>query len=276
MKPDMLPVTGIALSVIFWVVDSSLDVLLFGADKSILENIISPGGVELWMRSLVVCLLMIFSLYTRQMLQRQMKVSAELEKYKKELEEIVDSRTEELRYKNQLLENEIVVRKNTEETLELISSTDPLTNLYNRRKFSEILKSKFDCRSNLELSLMLCDIDKFKRINDGYGHNTGDQVLIAFSKLISDSVRKTDVVARWGGEEFVFLLPDTSLELAFTIAEKLRNKIAEYPFSQVGEVTASFGVATFMPEDHEEDLFGRADSALYIAKEMGRNQVSTG
>ena len=276
MKPNMLPVAGIALSVSFWVIDSAIDVLLLGESESILENIISPRGVELWMRTLVVCLLVAFSFYARKRLQEQMSVTTELERYKKELEALVTERTEDLCNKNQMLENEIVVRKITEETLELISSTDPLTGLFNRRKFSEILKSELECecRSNIELSLVLCDIDNFKQINDSYGHNAGDKVLMAFSRLIAESLRKTDVVARWGGEEFLILLPDTSIELAISIAEKLRVKIAEYPFEQVGVVTASFGVATFMPEDSEEDLFGRADSALYKAKERGRNLVS--
>ena len=123
------------------------------------------------------------------------------------------------------------------------------------------------------MALVMFDVDHFKRINDTYGHNVGDEVLKALANLVSTEVRVTDFFGRWGGEEFVLLLRDDDCEAAMAAAEKLRNLIASSDIPSVGKVTCSFGVAAWMLGDTEASLVARADKALYAAKHAGRNCV---
>lgn len=152
---------------------------------------------------------------------------------------------------------------------------DPLTRLYNRRRFLELLERgiKNALHRNIDLSVIFFDIDHFKKINDTYGHNTGDEVLKGLSSLVSATIRHSDIFARWGGEEFLLLLESTSLENAARAAEKIRKAIMEHEFPDVKQVTCSFGVTSFHPADTGESFINRADTALYRAKESGRNRV---
>jgi diguanylate cyclase (GGDEF)-like protein/PAS domain S-box-containing protein len=152
---------------------------------------------------------------------------------------------------------------------------DALTHIYNRRRFIELLDRgiKNSQRLNHDLSLVFFDIDHFKNINDTYGHNIGDEVLKALTALTSQTIRSSDIFARWGGEEFLILIESTSLENAAKMAEKLRKIIMEYDFPEVKKVTCSFGVASYHHDETGETFIGRADSALYRAKESGRNRV---
>lgn len=150
---------------------------------------------------------------------------------------------------------------------------DPLTKLYNRNTALEAVQSKTNCT---KLGLIIIDIDHFKMVNDTYGHNTGDEVLKELAHILSKSIRKNDLVARWGGEEFILLIPNTSLIEAESIAEKLRLQIEKYSFPIVKNITASFGVSLCeSPEQTFNELFECADKALYQAKNLGRNRVST-
>jgi diguanylate cyclase (GGDEF)-like protein len=167
--------------------------------------------------------------------------------------------------------------------LEALATTDPLTRLLNRRALLERLSREVDRAKRYEskLTLLLLDIDHFKRINDERGHLVGDGVLRQIGALIEASVRTVDIAARYGGEEFVLILPETSQDGGIIFAERLRESIERYPFDASGEeplhLTASIGVATFPSPRVEstEDLFARADEALYRAKSSGRNQVRT-
>jgi diguanylate cyclase (GGDEF)-like protein len=152
---------------------------------------------------------------------------------------------------------------------------DPLTKVYNRRRFLELLERgmKNALHRNIDLSVIFFDIDHFKKINDTYGHNTGDEVLKGLSSLVSAAIRHSDIFARWGGEEFLLLLESTSLENAARAAEKIRKTIMEHEFPDVKQVTCSFGVTSFHPADTGESFINRADTALYRAKESGRNRV---
>jgi diguanylate cyclase (GGDEF)-like protein len=159
--------------------------------------------------------------------------------------------------------------------------TDPLTSLANRRAFDERLEHVLNqCdRYNESVSLILADIDHFKRVNDSYGHFAGDEVLRSVAQVIGSSVRTIDLVARYGGEEIAILLPKTGLDGARDLAERLRRQIANTPVEIRGEevsVTASFGIACY-PEtsDDRRVLFTNADAALYEAKASGRNQVKS-
>jgi two-component system, cell cycle response regulator len=167
--------------------------------------------------------------------------------------------------------------------LEALATTDPLTRLLNRRALLERLAREVDRAKRYEsvLTLLLLDIDHFKRINDERGHLVGDAVLRQIGALVEASVRTVDIAARYGGEEFVLILPETSQDGGIIFAERLRESIERYPFDASGEeplhLTASIGVATFPAPrvDSTEDLFARADEALYRAKSSGRNQVRT-
>lgn len=157
-----------------------------------------------------------------------------------------------------------------------LSETDSLTKIYNRMKFTNSLNEEINraIRYGHSLSIIMFDIDFFKKVNDNYGHDVGDSVLIEISFLVKDNVRKIDVFARWGGEEFIVLLPETEIKGACILAEKLRSSIENHSFSTVKKITSSFGVSELTNEDDYSSFTKRVDEALYIAKNNGRNKVS--
>jgi len=154
---------------------------------------------------------------------------------------------------------------------------DPLTKIYNRVKLNEMFTSIFfnTKKYNQTLTLILFDIDHFKGINDEHGHNVGDRVLQELTGLIRGLLKEDDIFARWGGEEFVLLLQDKSLQVTTKLASHLRLEIEKYTFDVVDRVTCSFGVTQFTQGDTQSLFFERVDEALYEAKENGRNQVVT-
>jgi len=159
--------------------------------------------------------------------------------------------------------------------VEKLSVTDKLTQLYNRVRLEEIFTveiAKFH-RYNTKFSMILIDIDHFKEVNDTHGHNVGDSLLQEIAKVLRSSVRIEDVVGRWGGEEFIILSNNYTVEGVMQLAEKIRKNIEEYNFKVVGKKTASFGVAILNKEDTQESLIYRADKSLYHAKKTGRNKV---
>ncbi len=152
---------------------------------------------------------------------------------------------------------------------------DGLTRVYNRNKFDEIINEEIKRvkRFNHNLSIAILDIDKFKDFNDKYGHLIGDEVLIMVAQFINEKVRETDTFARWGGEEFVILFKETSLDYAKIVLEKLRSEVENLHHEVAGGVTISFGVTEYKDGDTVESLFKRCDDALYKAKANGRNRV---
>ncbi|WP_416884906.1 diguanylate cyclase [Marinospirillum sp.] len=170
---------------------------------------------------------------------------------------------------------DISERKALEQELQELAFHDQLTHLYNRRAFIDLLEAEVakSSRYQTRFSLIMFDLDHFKRVNDSYGHDRGDQVLKRVAELSQERLRANDSVARWGGEEFMVLLPETSLKRALKAAESLRQKIADENFTEVGQVTISLGVAEYQPEESLDSLTQRVDQALYAAKEGGRNQV---
>ena len=165
--------------------------------------------------------------------------------------------------------------KATNELKEKVS-LDYLTKIYNRNKFEELLDlciDNFKKGKKQSFSLLMIDIDNFKLLNDTFGHLFGDNILKEISKILTISSRNSDVVARWGGEEFVIILPESTLSQAVIVAEKLRTKIENFQFENVHKITCSFGVSHFHNSDSKIDLFRRADEALYRAKNLGKNRV---
>lgn len=165
--------------------------------------------------------------------------------------------------------------KKMEEQLYRLSIIDPLTNAYNRRYFMQVLEQEIERtrRTGLPFSIIMVDLDHFKSINDRFGHATGDRVLKSLVDMIKQRIRKTDCLARWGGEEFIILLPNTSVDKAAGLAEELRERLSRMDIPGVDHVTASFGVAGYCPPDTADTLIMRADNTLYAAKAAGRNCV---
>jgi diguanylate cyclase (GGDEF)-like protein len=150
---------------------------------------------------------------------------------------------------------------------------DALTSIYNRRYMNMSLDQLFEQsnRHNSPFTVIMFDIDKFKAINDTYGHNEGDKVLQQISNLIGDQLRRIDIFGRWGGEEFIIILPSTDSAQAQHLAERLRLLIEQHSFDTVGSITASFGVTSYNQQDTPLSLMERVDTALYQAKQNGRN-----
>lgn len=170
----------------------------------------------------------------------------------------------------------ITGRHKLEEELRVRSETDTLTGLWNRRYFYSMVAQEREraCRCREDISLLLLDIDHFKLTNDQYGHKSGDTVLRELSTLLVGCTRELDIVVRWGGEEFVVLLPCTGLDAACSVAEKLRYSVELYQFSDVPKVTVSVGYAQWdFEKETIDELIAKADAALYLAKNGGRNQV---
>ncbi|MDA3908336.1 MAG: diguanylate cyclase [Sulfurimonas sp.] len=177
-------------------------------------------------------------------------------------------------YQDELSEiNVMLQNKNIE--YENIASTDSLTGLYNRHKFSQLYLSSYTSmvQRHNDMSLILLDIDYFKKVNDVYGHNAGDKTLVQVSHTILKILRNVDVVCRWGGEEFLIILPTADIEHAISIAEKLRKAIEDLCIDVVGKITASFGVSQVREGEEMQESIDRADKALYLAKDSGRNCV---
>jgi diguanylate cyclase (GGDEF)-like protein len=211
-----------------------------------------------WLRSLagVLVLLAFYALYLVRV--------GQLHARSRMLETLVHERTASL------------AAANTE--LAQLARTDTLTRLPNRRAFLEAADAERQRmqRSGCPLTIVLGDIDRFKRINDTHGHDAGDAVLRAVASLLRESIRAQDTVARWGGEEVIFLLPETDAEAARIAVEKWRRAVeaVEVPVNEaVLRVTMTFGISRFHPGEAIEQCINRADAALYAGKNAGRNQV---
>ncbi|MGZ5012176.1 MAG: diguanylate cyclase [Methylobacter sp.] len=196
---------------------------------------------------------------TRSLAETSMSLQAQLDESKKEM---------------QLLRQELAQARET-------AKTDALTGLLNRRAFDQKLNEYIENhkQSNVELCLLILDIDHFKQINDTFGHQMGDNVLRYTANLMKQHITEHHCAARYGGEEMAIIMPNTSLNQAMEIAERIRASLAQHPLKlrgskkSIGKVTISIGVSSFQINDSLESLIERADKAMYQAKDNGRNQV---
>lgn len=157
-----------------------------------------------------------------------------------------------------------------------MSRKDQLTGLFNRSAISDLLKAEIERSRRYKqfLSVVMIDIDHFKRVNDHYGHDAGDKVLARIGSVLTHNLRQPDAVGRWGGEEFLVIVPNNGAEAAAHLAERIREFIKKKPIEEVpGPITASFGVAQLRPEQGPDQLLYQADMALYQAKRDGRDRV---
>jgi len=169
----------------------------------------------------------------------------------------------------------VTMIENDKKYYQEIASYDELTRIYNRKKFNEELETQINhsVRYKTNLSLTIFDLDFFKKTNDSFGHIFGDYILKEIAVIVNNSIRKTDVFARFGGEEFVIIMPHTTLKQAIDTAERIRVAIEIYKFKKNYSITCSFGVAEFDQVEDCNNFLNRADTALYKAKNSGRNRV---
>lgn len=172
--------------------------------------------------------------------------------------------------------SDITEQETYKKELEVLAIKDTLTNIGNRRFFHKKLNEQIllTQRYNNPFSLIIFDIDFFKKVNDNYGHDMGDRVLVTYTNYIASMLRDTDIFCRIGGEEFIIILPNTTKDKAYLLAQKLRENVEEY--KAVLPITMSFGVAGYEKGDDDTSIYKRVDVALYKAKETGRNKVVLG
>lgn len=171
-----------------------------------------------------------------------------------------------------------IFKKQIYDDLKLSAVHDPLTGAYNRRYFSEYIQHEISRgkRKNKVFCLIMLDIDFFKKVNDTYGHAKGDYVLKEVVTVVQRNIRNYDVLARIGGEEFVILLPDTSRDSAWHLAERVRKDIERYPLDGMPSITISLGLVELKEDDDRKSILERVDKAMYKAKESGRNRIEIG
>lgn len=209
------------------------------------------------------------------------RFEAELAMVNKSLEATISGRTRELNRANfELVEAKTQLEK-MNRRLDLAARTDSLTGLFNRRHMEEVFAGEEAraARTGEPFSLILCDIDFFKKVNDEHGHQAGDELLRHLAGVMEKAVRPYDTLARWGGEEFLFLLPSTGMDSALAVAERVRQDIGGNPCRAAGRelsVTVTLGVASWHPGDSVDDVIKRADEAMYEGKRSGRNRAVAG
>lgn len=186
------------------------------------------------------------------------------------LEKEIQLKAEALAENNKLLERKLI-------EIEHISNIDPLTKVANRKKFEielqkEVLRAE---RYQHPLSLVIFDLDLFKEVNDQHGHKVGDTVLCTISQVVSNNIRDVDLLARWGGDEFVLIFPNSITAQAKIVCEKIALKLNENPTLNQLNVTCSFGLAEYVSGDSVDALFQKVDEMLFRSKESGRNQIFT-
>ncbi|MFA6193050.1 MAG: cache domain-containing protein [Sulfurimonas sp.] len=218
----------------------------------------------------IILLALIFSYYVSNMVKNSFF------KYN----EKISDKTKQLVELNQSLEQKVAERTDElnkiKDNFEKLATTDALTSMHNRYFIMKILSSEIS-RSNrykTPLSLIMYDIDFFKNVNDTYGHDVGDTVLFSLSTFVMENLREVDIVGRYGGEEFLIILPNTMLVHAKEYAQRLRKKVEEHSFEAVGKVTISMGIVEIEPAENINEIFKRVDNLLYTSKNSGRNRIS--
>ncbi len=244
---------GVLLAPAVWLADGLVDHYFFSTGETLLESLFSPSPMDIWVRGMAGLMFIVFGTYAAFLLDRGERTEQELRRSNEQLEQL---RVE--------LERLVVV--------------DPLTGAFNRRKFHESLGLAIAAamRHQHMFALLMLDIDNFKQINDRHGHQTGDTVLRGVCDLVDSTIRSSDQLFRVGGEEFCIVAVALEVESARVLAEKIRAVVESHRFDAVGNVTISIGIAWFKDGDNQQNIYARADDALYRAKRQGRNCVVYG
>lgn len=263
-NPNNFVLFGIVSGLCIWIIDALIDVYIIAPDEEFIESLLFADGTELWMRFLVLIVLTIVGFVASQTVRKSQNLNILLFKYQFELEEIVKTRTQALKERTDELEKQ--------------ANTDPLTGIFNRRKFMQIALhelSRFKRHKHI-FSILMLDIDDFKKVNDNFGHDVGDKVIKDVATIIQEATRDSDCFSRWGGEEFIIMLPESDLSGRCIFAEKIINLINSYKFDHAERVTVSMGVTSSIEnDDNIDEIIKRADHALYKAKGSGKNTYET-
>lgn len=267
----IVAIGGLLMAVASWFFDAAIDVTFFETDDTYWQSVLQPTGHEIWMRIFVSSMLIGLGLLTAFLLNLHEEAEQQQAYSKAQLEKLAI----DLEAKNTKLQREIDLRKQVEQRLAALATTDALTGIANRRKFDEMLEDelKREERYPRGLSLIIIDIDFFKQVNDNLGHDVGDKVLVGLAKLIRTNAREADSFFRIGGEEFALLTFDTSVDKLHGAAERLRKIVEAHNFGIERPVTISLGASQYKTGDDYTHLFKRADDALYEAKRTGRNRA---
>lgn len=260
-SPRLFIYIGFTAGLVIWFVDALIDVYIIDPDESLIEDLIFAEGTELWMRVLILIVMTAVGIYASLTFRKSLNLNILLYKYQFELEELVRTRTLALEEKS--------------DQLEKLANTDPLTEIYNRRKFIEVCEAELNrfIRHQHPFSIFMIDIDDFKLINDSHGHDVGDNVIKQVAEIIRNATRGSDYFARWGGEEFIIMSPESDFSGREVLAEKIVSLVANHKFEKIGKVTISVGLTSSKETDKDlEQIFKRADNALYQAKNSGKNQ----
>ena len=269
-----LPLLGLLVAALFWVLDAFVDVSLFGTHDTFTEALLKPNSHELWMRCVVIVLLLAFAWHARRLGGQLIDSMNRLNAQEQELDGHRDMQ-HVLRRQADELNRQVMRQANEQEELRKLAYIDPLTGLYNRRRIEEILDASrlTEQLSGTGLGVLLCDIDHFKSVNDEFGHFAGDRTLVRIGQLLKDHFRRGDAVGRWGGEEFLVVLPNLTQAEAEVISENFRARIERETHPPKGKLTVSLGLAMIRPDETAESLLKRADRALMLAKQNGRNRL---
>jgi diguanylate cyclase (GGDEF)-like protein len=226
---------GMLAAIFFWFFDATVDAFIF-KEGGLVDIILAPDTNNVWTRLTIMGLIIGLSAYSR-------KHIVELEQMKVKLEGL--------------------------------AATDTLTQAYNRAKYEEIIAIEMERARRFDhpLSMLMFDIDGFKKINDTFGHAVGDYVLKNIADIVRRHSRKINHLIRWGGDEFIIVPIETNLEGAGVLSERLRNAIESFGFDKAGKITVSFGAAQFENDDTEDTFLKRVDDALYKAKTNGGNRI---
>lgn len=269
-----LPLLGLLVAALFWVLDAFVDVTFFGVHDTFSEALLKPTPVEFWMRSIVVVLLLLFAWHARR-LGIQLADSMNLLKAREQELDNHRDMQHVLRRQADELNRQVMKQANEQEELRKLAYLDPLTGLFNRRRIEEILDASrlTEQLSATGLGVLLCDIDHFKSVNDEFGHFAGDRILVRIGQLLKDHFRRGDAVGRWGGEEFLVVLPNLTQAEAEVISENFRARIERETHPPKGKLTVSLGLAMIRSNESAESLLKRADRALMLSKQTGRNRL---
>jgi diguanylate cyclase (GGDEF)-like protein len=251
---NLLPLIGFITGILLWLIDAFIDTHIHH-HINFWTSVTSADETELWMRLLVVIVTTASAIIVQNLLRKQDMTRRLLIQYQNHLESQVAARTREL---------------------EQLANLDVLTAIYNRRKATDLLEKETEraARYQQALSLVLFDLDFFKQVNDTHGHMEGDLVLKEVGETLRQNLRQSDIYARWGGEEFIIIMPHTNLETAKNVATKLQELVRTITYGDGSQtITASFGIAQHQQEEQSQSLLRRADDALYEAKNKGRDTI---
>ena len=256
-KWKIIPIITSIIGATFWGIDSLIDYYFFSTEESLFDAFFTDEPREIWMRLIVFLLFIIAGLYASKTVKKLEDSRVTLSETIKKLNSEIDA--------NRILQKKLHSQANT----------DFLTSISNRREFFYQLNKEFERarRYGRTFSIAMIDLDHFKQVNDKLGHHEGDLILQKFSKVIGKMIRTADIFARLGGEEFAIIVPDTSIEKALIMSEKMHKTTTEYFKDNIFNITISIGISEFSNTDNVNTLMQRADKALYTAKRKGRNRT---